>query len=152
MGVNRKSEKNMIIWKKIKNSPGAEVSSQGKIRRCVPGLGHSMVKTTEKENGYAYAQLSGVVVYVHRVVAEAFIENPQGLPSVKFLDGDRTNCNVDNLMWSKRPPSMHNIKTAKVERNNEIKAEAAKGATLATLAEKYGISKSRVSKIVNPKK
>lgn len=37
--------------------------------------------------------------YLHRLVAEAFIPNPDGLPLVRHMDDDTSNNHVDNLAW-----------------------------------------------------
>ena len=37
--------------------------------------------------------------YVHRLVAEKFIPNPEGYEHVIFKDGNPMNCNADNLEW-----------------------------------------------------
>lgn len=55
------------------------------------------------ENGYKYYRLSKdnkkKMFYAHRLVAEAFIENPNNLPVVNHKDGNKANNNVDNLEW-----------------------------------------------------
>lgn len=58
---------------------------------------------TVKSNGYKVVTLTkdGVskAFYVHRIVAEAFIPNPNNLPMVNHKDEDRANNFVENLEW-----------------------------------------------------
>ena len=44
--------------------------------------------------------------YVHRLVAETLIENPEELPEVDHKDSDKTNNSVDNLRWVTRQENM----------------------------------------------
>ena len=55
------------------------------------------------DNGYRRVQLrvggKPVDKYIHRLVAENFLRNPQNLKYVRHIDGDKDNNHVDNLMW-----------------------------------------------------
>lgn len=55
------------------------------------------------ENGYKYYRLSQdnikKMFYAHRLVAEAFIPNPNNLPVVNHIDGNKLNNNISNLEW-----------------------------------------------------
>ena len=57
-----------------------------------------------KNNGYLYVNLNGsngkmITRRVHRLVAIAFIPNPENLPVVMHIDNDKANPVVTNLKW-----------------------------------------------------
>lgn len=55
------------------------------------------------ENGYRYYRLSKngakKMFYEHRLVAEYFIDNPNDLPIVNHIDGNKLNNQISNLEW-----------------------------------------------------
>lgn len=78
-----------------------EVSNLGRVKSLRSG--RIMSQKPNIVNGYYHVQLSvdGVVkVYnVHRLVAEAFIEKPEGDVQVDHIDGIKKNNRADNLRW-----------------------------------------------------
>lgn len=55
------------------------------------------------KNGYLYIDLNKngtrTRKYIHRLVAEAFLPNPNNLPQVNHIDENKNNNNVNNLEW-----------------------------------------------------
>ena len=53
---------------------------------------------------------------IHRIVADAFIPNPENKPCVDHIDTNRTNNNVDNLRWVTYKENANNPLSLKAQR------------------------------------
>lgn len=102
------------IWKDIKDYEGLyEVSNLGSVRRkgyiSTKGKnGYRVFESRELKSWHNYKGYIKVALckngishekFVHRLVAEAFIDNPNNLPQVNHIDGDKSNNDFYNLEW-----------------------------------------------------
>lgn len=85
-------------WKIYRNRYA--VSNQGTVINLKTG---HKIKPTLNYNGYVYVDLTGdgwrENKRYHRLLAELFIPNPDNLPQVNHIDGDKTNNDLGNLEW-----------------------------------------------------
>ena len=94
----------MEEWRDIIGFEGKyQVSSKGRVK----SLNYNrtgkerMLKAFKDDKGYLFVELSkdskGKKYRIHRLVAQAFISNPENLPFVNHKDEDKTNNCVENL-------------------------------------------------------
>lgn len=86
-------------WINIKDFENYRISSRGDIKNKK----NKKLVPHKKSNGYLTITLSKngftKTFYIHRLVAECFIENKNNKPCVNHKDGVRSNNNIENLEW-----------------------------------------------------
>ena len=121
-----------IEWKWINGYEGYyQVSDSGLVRsvdrvvHAKDGVdyklrGHIMKQSIRKgnrEDGYFVVNLrkngKGTVFQVHRLVAEAFIPNPENKPYIDHINTIRNDNRIENLRWATREENDHNPITLK---------------------------------------
>lgn len=75
-------------------------------------------------NGYKNTQLSvgGTIVkrYIHRLVAEHFLPNPDNLPQVNHIDCNKENNHVSNLEWISSKNILHAHAEGRMRKRSEL--------------------------------
>ena len=71
---------------------------------------HWTFGTKRNDRGYLGVQINGKRHYVHRLVAQTFIPNPQNKPQIDHIDRCPSNNNVENLRWVTNRENTRNTK------------------------------------------
>lgn len=166
----------MEKWKPVVGWEGKyQVSSFGRVvffSRNLPKTWKN-ITTTQHREGYIFVKFykkeDGVnkskTKYIHRLVAEAFIQNPENKPYVNHKNCDKTDNRVENLEWC---TAKENVAHAKINNRlrylrgeesyksvltekqvREIRIEYANGGVFQNeIAKRYGVNKATIYYIV----
>jgi len=170
----------MEEWKDIEGFPGYMVSNYGRVmsigRDWHEERGKSrknkVLRPRERRHGYLavalYKDRKRSNISIHRLVAKAFINNPNGHNETNHKDGNKQNNHVDNLEWCThsynakhaietglhkipKGSEMHNAKLNE-DKVREARNTYAKGDIgVRPLAKQYGVSRIAMKQALSGK-
>jgi hypothetical protein len=103
-------------WLTIDEFPNYQVSNFGRVRNATT---NKVLSPALKAEGYMKLMIfkerggKGSNVYVHRLVASTFIENPQNKTQIDHIDQYRQNNCVQNLRWATQSENNANARKRK---------------------------------------
>lgn len=152
------------------------VYRDGSIWRCTKADGQGnllskeyrqVVVQTHKKSGRVYFNVTwkGITksVLVNRVVALRYLPNPQNLPQVNHIDGDKANNADTNLEWStgsdnERHAHRTGLKSGRGSANSNAKLTAAQvleirasRESVPELSRRYGVGRSTIANVLSRK-
>jgi hypothetical protein len=142
----------------LENLPGLLIYNTGKVVYKVT----KQPKKTGIVRGYKYISVGKRKFYIHKLVATAFVPNPENKKVVIHIDGDLLNNHYKNLAWASRIEAQ--IYSYKVngrepkfrilsEREKEfIVQQLEKGIPGSILAKQFKVSEMKISRIKQGKK
>lgn len=163
------------FWKPVPGLSGYDVSNFGRVRswqgshrRRTTAL---MLKPANQSKGYVFVNLynAGRAHHslIHRLVALAFIPNPENLPEVNHLTGIKNDNRLENLEWSTQLGNRQHawatglVTTERMverwklrprrstdDQIKEIRQRAAAGENPRLIAAEFGYSRSSVAAII----
>lgn len=152
-------------WRDVHDCDGYEISNLGRLRSVI--YRHRwgvkwrihVLKPRYDRYGYLYAALgAGRYRKIHRLVAAAFIRNPDGKPQVNHSNGIKDDNRVENLEWVTNSenhkhahriglcrPNAVKLKESQVRDIRRLLSDGAR--SCADIARSYGMSRHAISAI-----
>jgi len=95
------TELNGEEWRSITGYENYEISNKGRVKNVSKG---TVMKGNLSDEGYARVELTDgetrKTLFVHQLVAKAFIPNPDNMPYPDHINNIRNDNRVENLRWS----------------------------------------------------
>lgn len=106
--------------------PNYYISKQGNVISTRYKKGHGIKELTPRlsNSGYLYVGINGKNYYIHRLLAEAYIPNPENKREVNHKDLNKLNNSLDNLEWV---TSSENVRHAKKNCERKSKTSSNSG-------------------------
>ena len=124
------------MWRDIENYEGKyQVSNLGRVKSLLDSSGkyrEKILKPRKDNHGYLAYNLcllgTSKTHAAHRLVAEAFIENPHAYPQINHKHEDKTNNHVCNLEWCTNKYNVNygsrNKKASETMKSKHLKGKA----------------------------
>ena len=130
------------------------ISRDGRILSL---LTDQIVRPSVDSNGYLKVSLwkdgKRSTKRVHILVAQQFIPNPDNLPVVNHIDGNKQNPNADNLEWTTQQENVkHAFRTGLTSKTSDkevVRGDGRVYRSLTEAAQDNNITKSAISKVIN---
>lgn len=144
------------IWKDIEGYEGYQVSNLGRVksleRITFSGVNYSTKKIQPEKikaqninnRGYYYVTIKKKKLFVHRLVAIAFIDNPFNKPCVDHINTDKSDNTVDNLRWVNSKENQNNNLTRKHMSEKHVFTDNMRKAGVKNLKKAYEKNKVKV--------
>ena len=109
-------------WKEWPQDPRILVSNKGNVVSYKRGGAGHPLKVTHNNRGYQMVGASQPPQYVHRMVAETWLDNPNNYRDVNHINGDKDDNRVENLEWVTRSENLrHAFRTGLKKHSGGLK-------------------------------
>lgn len=169
------------VWKQVEDYPDYYISNLGRLksidRYIVDSLGRKtkrkgkLIKLHKSHKGYLRVKMINgdkhITTSIHRIMAKAFIPNPENKPQVNHINGIKTDNRIENLEWcTNQENQIHAIKNKLIKHNKgekhhmslfnnkqvlSIRSEYKECKNYSLLADKYNTSATVIMNLIKRK-